>query len=107
MRTGNMVLLLALLIWTMTVPGMAASVEEGAALFAAADLGNNGKSCAACHPGGKGLPDLSGMDREDVAASVNACLVKALEGTPLPDDSEKLTSLVLFLQSLVADGGTP
>jgi cytochrome c len=102
MKRGAYVLLTAVLALGMTAPCMAASVEEGKKLFSATDMGSNGKSCATCHPGGKGIGDLSGMDQEELAAAVNACVTSALEGKALPEDSEELHSLNFYLRSLNA-----
>jgi cytochrome c len=102
MRTGAYLLLATVLVSSMPALGTAASVAEGKKLFASPELGTNGKSCATCHQEGKGLGDLSGLDRDELASAVNACLTRALEGKALAEDSEALNSLVLYLQSLNA-----
>lgn len=100
MKKRAYVLLAAVLVWSLTPLCLAASVDEGKRLFAATDMGSNGKSCATCHPDGEDIGDLSGLDTEELAAAVNSCLVKALGGKPLPEDSEEMRSLLLYLQSL-------
>ena len=45
----------------------APSVERGSKLFNSAALGTNGKSCATCHPGGKGLEDVADYDGKKMA----------------------------------------
>ncbi|MHB8058533.1 MAG: cytochrome C [Desulfuromonadaceae bacterium] len=78
----------------------APSVERGSKLFNSAALGTNGKSCATCHPGGKGLEDVADYDGKKMATYVNNCIKKALKGKPLADDSADMGSLVMYLNKL-------
>ena len=78
----------------------APSVERGSKLFNSTALGTNGKSCATCHPGGKGLEDVADYDGKKMATYVNNCIEKALKGKPLANDSADMGSLVMYLNTL-------
>jgi len=78
------------------------SIKRGNELFNSTSLGTNGKSCAGCHPDGKGLEDAADNDKKTLAKISNQCLVKALKGKSLPDGSVELDSLVMYLGSLGA-----
>ncbi|QEM70195.1 cytochrome C [Geobacter sp. FeAm09] len=77
------------------------SPERGKELFNSVALGTNGKSCASCHPGGKGLEKSAASDPEKLAKVVNRCIVKALKGKALPSKSPDLASLVSYLKTIV------
>lgn len=74
------------------------NAERGKTLFEDPALGGsaNDKSCNTCHPEGKGLENTGG----DIAATVNTCIEKALEGKPLAVDSQEMQDLVAYLDSL-------
>ena len=76
-----------------------ASIEQGNKLFKSTLLGTNGRSCAGCHPDGKGLEEAAAYDKKTLATIANRCIVKALDGKALAVDSPELTSLVLYLNT--------
>lgn len=77
----------------------APSVERGSNLFNSTSLGTNGRSCATCHPGGKGLEDVADYDNNKLKMAVNTCIVKALKGKSIADNSPDLDSLVMYLNT--------
>jgi cytochrome c len=93
-----------LTMWAVSLSlAMAASqptVERGKELFNSTILGTNGKNCASCHPGGKGLEEAAGYDPKKLEKIVNQCIVKSLEGKALAPDSPDLTSLVAYVKTL-------
>jgi len=87
-----------------TEAGAEESVDKGRELFNSTALGKNGKSCAACHPGGKKLEWAATFDDEKLAGVINRCIKQALKGNPLPADSDELKSLVLYLKTFAGPG---
>lgn len=84
---------------------MQPTATDGEALFHDSTLGKNGKSCATCHPGGKGLEGVSektgwsagGASFATVEGAINACVRGALEGPSLSENSYPTKSLALYL----------
>lgn len=75
-------------------------IKLGNELFKSPALGTNGRSCATCHPNGKGLEDAADYNNKTLAEISNQCLVKALNGKPLTDGSLEQESLVMYLKTL-------
>jgi hypothetical protein len=96
---------------------------NGLALFTSADLGTSGKSCESCHPNGgtegmemegmatkplTGIKDrypgiFMMMDPENevtLAQAVNFCITNPLEGEALAEDSQEMSDLLAYLNSL-------
>jgi hypothetical protein len=79
---------------------------DGKMLFSDASLGRNQKSCATCHPGGKGLEGVSAKSEwkaggtvfTSVEGAINACVKGALNGPSLSEDSYMSRSLALYLE---------
>ena len=57
----------------------------------------NDKSCNTCHPDGKGIKATA---NGDYSAMINRCIVGALKGQPLEEDSKKMQAMQTYLQSL-------
>jgi len=76
------------------------SIETGRTLFESPRLGTSGKSCAGCHPQGKGLEDSGYLDDTEMVKMINLCIRKPLKGEPLDPASTEMDSLVLYLRSL-------
>lgn len=91
-------LLLLLLLLPTTLPAADATPERGEKLFNDPALGSNGKSCGSCHPGGRGLDQAFEIPRLDI--EINSCISRALQGKALPENSEELQSLLLYIRSL-------
>jgi hypothetical protein len=75
-------------------------VAMGQALFESTALGSNGKSCASCHPGGKGLAEIGAYDDSMLKEMINFCIRDALKGRMLVLESQELDSLLLYLRNL-------
>jgi len=87
------------------LPAMAVEVatpEMGRALFESTRLGKSGRSCAVCHPEGKGLDKVGDFSDAELKDIINACVRDALQGPLFPDDSQELTALMLHVRSLQA-----
>lgn len=72
----------------------------GEALFASNALGSNGKSCADCHPRGKGLEEIGAYDDATLKEMINFCVRDALAGQMFAPVSQELDSMLLYLRSL-------
>jgi cytochrome c peroxidase len=93
------------LILASVLPAMAvetANPDLGRALFASPQLGKSGRSCADCHPGGKGLEKISDFSDAELKDIINACVRDALQGTLLAADSPELNALLLHIRSFRA-----
>lgn len=90
----------ALLATTTAMATEAPNVEMGQTLFRSTELGTNGKSCASCHPSGKGLGNLYGWETPLLKEQVNDCIRGALQGEPLDGSSTEMNSLIVYLKSL-------
>lgn len=76
------------------------ALELGKTLFEATTLGQNGKSCASCHPDGKGLEEISAYDDAMLKEMINFCIRDALKGTMLSPQSQELEAMQRYLRSL-------
>ena len=85
---------------TMVMAVEAPTIETGKALFESSRLGTNGRSCAECHPQGKGLDDSIYLDETELIKLVNLCIRKPLAGEPLDPASTEMESLVRYLRSM-------
>ena len=84
--------------------------DRGKALFNDTKLGGgtSGKSCATCHPDGKGLEGVGskkewknpGGEFKSLEEAVNVCITMALKGTALDVKSEQMKDLVAYLNSI-------
>lgn len=76
------------------------TTELGKKLFHSEDLGSNNKSCASCHPDGKGLEEIDAYDNGMLKEMINFCIRDALDGEMIDPDSTELESMRLYLRSL-------
>ncbi|HAD03274.1 MAG: hypothetical protein A2005_04325 [Desulfuromonadales bacterium GWC2_61_20] len=76
--------------------------ELGQRLFESTALGATGKSCASCHPGGKGLQETGSYDDGQLREMINFCIRDALKGKPLTTGSQELEALYAYVRSLAA-----
>lgn len=102
MKRTIFALIAVLVLATAAAAEEAPSAEHGKKLFNSTSLGTNGKSCASCHPDGKGLEDAADYDQETLTKLANKCIEKALKGKTLADDSPDLSSLVMYMNTLGA-----
>lgn len=89
-------------------PLMAAEVssERGKELFGSPELGTNGRSCATCHPGGKGLEEAGEFTDAELTEMVNKCIGNPLQGKELAPESAEMKSLLAYIKS-VSEGKQP
>jgi len=73
---------------------------SGKELFHYSDWTREQRSCAGCHPEGKGLANISDFDDAMLRTIVNACIRDALKAPMLPRDDPRLDALVRYLRSL-------
>lgn len=97
----HLILTLTLLLLAMT--SFATEVPTttlGDQLFHANNLGTNGKSCASCHPEGKGLEEIDAYDDGMLKEMVNFCIRDAMKGKMMDLQSTEIESFLLYLRSL-------
>jgi cytochrome c len=99
--TVCVLILLALTVSAATKP----TLEQGRKIFNNKSLGSNGKSCAVCHPDGKGLEDLADYGDDELTGIINHCIGSALEGKELDPASLEMKSLIEYMRSLGKGGG--
>jgi cytochrome c len=88
----------------------AGNVEKGKALFNDPKFagGTAGKSCASCHPDGKGLEKAAEKKEwmtpagsaKTLKKAINLCVVNALKGKALDLKSEEMKDIVAYIKSL-------
>jgi cytochrome c len=76
------------------------TVTRGKALFESTDLGSNGKSCASCHPDGKGLAETGVYDDLMLREMINFCIRDALKGKMFALESRELDAMLSYLRIL-------
>lgn len=76
-----------------------ATLDMGRALFESTRLGTTDRSCATCHPDGKGLDQVGDFSDAELKDIINACIRDALHGTRLTDDSQELNALLLYVRT--------
>jgi hypothetical protein len=92
-----------------------ATAAGGKTLFSSSVIGQNGKTCATCHPGGKGLESVAvktewnagGTAFTTIEGAINACVKGALKGPSLKEDSLETKSLALYLDRYRAAQAAP
>jgi hypothetical protein len=80
------------------------SIDRGLELFESTKLGKSGKSCATCHPGGRRLEWAATYEDDKLVVVINGCIQKALQGKPLPLDSDDMKSLLMYLKTFAGPG---
>ncbi|NTV98860.1 MAG: hypothetical protein HGA70_06840 [Chlorobiaceae bacterium] len=83
-----------------TATGETPSSEKGRQLFNSKDFAGavSGKSCASCHPGGSGMQFA--WSNPNLAGQINNCILGALGGKPLEEESLEMQSMLLYIRSL-------
>jgi cytochrome c len=61
-------------------------------------MSTNKKSCNSCHPDGKGIGEVESGDYSNM---INRCIVGALKGQVLENDSKEMQAMQAYLNSLV------
>jgi len=101
MRSIPLLALLGLLVWAGSVTAVEAPTAElGKTLFESTRLGSNGKSCSSCHPGGRGLEEISAYDDGQLKEMINFCIRDALKGRMFASDAQELDAMLAYLRSL-------
>ncbi len=96
-------LILTLILLTLTMTSFATEVPTiilGQKMYEANNLGSNGKSCASCHPHGKGLEEIDAYDDGMLKEMVNFCIRDAMKGRMMDLESTEIESFLLYLRSL-------
>ena len=78
------------------------NAEKGKSLFndPKAFSGTSGKSCAACHPDGKGLEKAGVKDEQSLKNTINTCITSANNGNPIDAGSEEMKDLISYIKTL-------
>ena len=74
------------------------SAISGKILFGSSDAFGGTQACSACHPDGKGLENAGKI--ADLAGAINGCIVKAVNGKAIPEDSQNMKDMVAYIKSL-------
>ncbi|MBF0539126.1 MAG: hypothetical protein HQL03_12835 [Nitrospirae bacterium] len=101
----------AILVIGMTIlPALAGSVQNGKKLFNDSRFAGAtaGKSCASCHPDGKGIEGAAdkqtftvmGQDSASLEDAINMCIKMALKGKPIAKNSSEMQDVVAYIKSL-------
>jgi hypothetical protein len=99
------ILLTMALILANVLPARAVEVvppDMGRALFESTQLGKSGRSCAGCHPDGKGLDKVGDFSDAELKDIINACVRDALQGSLFAGDSQELAALLQHVRSFQA-----
>ncbi len=90
----------------------AGNVEKGKTIFndPKAFSGTAGKSCASCHPDGKGLEKSAMKGKKEwknpagmwlnLEDAINVCVILANKGTTMDPKSEDMKEIVAYIKSL-------
>lgn len=88
----------------LAMAGSGPSLERGKELFTGTHLGTNGKSCAGCHPGGKGLERAAAYEAGALGEIINQCIKKPLNGNALDSASADMKSLIMYIRTFANQG---
>ena len=102
MRKLNMIIAILFLVSVSQAgaTGSETKIELGKQLFndPAFAMSTNKKSCNSCHPDGKGIGEV---ESGDYSKMINRCIVGALKGQVLENDSKEMQAMQAYLNSLV------
>ena len=91
---------LLLVFYTSPIIAMEAPTASlGKKLYNASNIGSNEKSCASCHPDGKGLDEINAYDDGMLKEMVNFCIRDALKGEMIDLESTEIESFLIYLRS--------
>jgi cytochrome c len=77
----------------------APSLSLGKTLFESTELGSKARSCATCHPQGKGLGKVGDFNDMELKDIINACLRDALGGKLISTDSQEMNALLAYVRT--------
>ncbi len=75
------------------------SLGLGKTLYESTELGKRNKSCATCHPQGKGLDLIGDFNDEELKDIINACLRDALGGSLISVESQEMNALLAYVRT--------
>jgi cytochrome c peroxidase len=76
----------------------APTLDLGKTLFESTALGSTGRSCATCHPQGKGLSRVGDFSDAELKDIINACLRDALHAEMISVESQEMDSLLAYVR---------
>jgi cytochrome c len=76
------------------------SLSLGKALFESAELGTKKRSCATCHPQGKGLEMIGDFSDTELKDIINACMRDALGAKTISLESQEMNALLGYVRIL-------
>jgi cytochrome c peroxidase len=77
----------------------APSLSMGKTLFESTGLSTKERSCATCHPQGKGLSMIGDFNDTELKDIINACLRDALGGETISPESQEMNALVGYVRT--------
>jgi len=95
------ILLLGILLATglQVLANEAPSIDLGKTLFESTELGTKDRSCATCHPQGKGLDKTGDFSDTELKDIINACLRDALGADLISPDSQEMNALLAYVRT--------
>ncbi len=78
----------------------APTLDLGKTLFESTELGSTGRSCATCHPQGKGLEMVGDFNDAELKDIINACLRDALKAEMISVESQEMDALLAYVRKL-------
>ena len=76
----------------------APTIDLGKTLFESVELGTKGRSCAGCHPQGKGLDMVGDFNDIELKDIINACLRDALGAGLISAQSQEMEALLSYVR---------
>ncbi len=74
------------------------TMDLGKTLFESTELGTKGRSCAGCHPQGKGLDMTGDFNDDELKDIINACLRDALGAEVISTHSQEMEALLGYVR---------
>ncbi len=81
----------------------APTMDLGKTLFESVELGTKGRSCASCHPQGKGLDMVGDFNDVELKDIINACLRDALGAELISTQSQEMEALLSYVRVFQKD----
>jgi mono/diheme cytochrome c family protein len=95
----QLIMITVAVLLVLVAPVVGSDLQEGKRLFHEKTLGSNGKNCATCHAGGKGLESAGEYNEEMLQDYVNFCIRDALKGKLLPSGDPQLVALEKYVRT--------
>ena len=86
--------------------------ERGMAHFNNPMFAGGQKACNDCHPNGRNLQEagtktmftIMGKKQNSLEEAINMCIIHAISGEAIPEDSDEMQEMVSYIKSLGATG---